>query len=60
MQQQSRDIYDEFKDYLEENQERENLRKAGLDIDNLPRMMGDQTFLFPTGSDYPQTLIISF
>ena len=31
------DIYDEFKDYLEENQERENLRKAGLDIDNLPR-----------------------
>ncbi len=31
------DIASEFKEYLDEDREREDLKKAGVDIDNLPR-----------------------
>ncbi len=31
------DIVTEFREYLDEDKEREDLRKAGVDIDNLPR-----------------------
>jgi hypothetical protein len=31
------DIFNEFRDYLEEDKEREALKKSGIDITNLPR-----------------------
>lgn len=31
------DIFNEFKDYMEEDQEREELRQNGVDVENLPR-----------------------
>lgn len=33
----SLDIFSEFRDYLEEDRERESLRKQGIDLTNLPR-----------------------
>lgn len=31
------DIFDEFRDYLDEDREREDLKNAGVDVDNIPR-----------------------
>lgn len=45
----SLDLYNEFRDYLEENRERELLRKAGVDIDKIPRKTTNALERFQAG-----------
>lgn len=45
----SLDIFNEFRDYFEEDSEREKLKKRGLDIDNIPRRTSNILARFQEG-----------
>ena len=55
----SLDIFNEGKDYLEEDRDRELMRKGGVDIDNMPRKTTNIIERFQAGMEVGDTVLRS-